>query len=317
MNFEGVHCRHDHSQAHNDDHDHSHDHSHSTKREYNHRRVRSVLAPVVESSGGSHDHSAEMKLFTMPWEQSLRVIQYHIQRCVILAREGDLDRACYFLKRAQIHCEYTFPGTGRGRITQAFFLREGLCACASSALRAKKWSEAERFSSEGIHVNHDIKQIDMEEVQQESSNLDKMEESGKVDDFVPCEVDRKIIHDEKQRQEGIDVSLGHTFQNDNDLILDLSRLNSVRTLSILAEARLLSIRGAARIRKTEFQLAEKDLQSALDMATSLLSSSLSTLLKLENITVPIKNEIQYLHECINDYKKREAKMARMMMQGDL
>ena len=314
--IEGVHFNHDHSHAHND-HDHSHDHSHSTKREYNHRRVRSVLAPVVESSGGSHDHSAEMKLFTMPWEQSLRVIQYHIQRCVILAREGDFDRACYFLKRAQIHCEYTFPGTGRGRITQAFFLREGLCACASSALRAKKWSEAERFSSEGIHVNHDIKQIDMEEVQQESSNLDKMEESGKVDDFVPCEVDRKFIHDEKQRQEGIDVSLGHTFQNDNDLILDLSRLNSVRTLSILAEARLLSIRGAARIRKTEFQLAEKDLQSALDMATSLLSSSLSTLLKLENITVPIKNEIQYLHECINDYKKREAKMARMMMQGDL
>lgn len=315
--MEGVHCKHDHSLAHNDDHDHSHDHSHSTKREYNHRRVRSVLAPVVESSGGSHDHSAEMKLFTMPWEQSLRVIQYHIQRCVILAREGDFDRACYFLKRAQIHCEYTFPETGRGRITQAFFLREGLCACASNALRAKKWSEAERYSSEGIHVNHDIKQIDMEEVQQESINLEKMEESGKVDEYVPCEVDRKFIHDERQRQEGIEVSLGHTFQNDNDLILDSSRLNSVRTLSILAEARLLSIRGAARIRKTEFQLAEKDLQSALDMATSLLSSSLSTSLKLENITVPIKNEIQYLYSCINDYKKREAKMARMMMQGDL
>jgi len=236
---------------------------------------------------------------------------------VLLAREGDFDRACYFLKRAQIHCEYTFPETGRGRLTQSFYLREGLCACASSALRAKKWSDAEKYSSEGISVNNDIKQTDMEEMQQESiaSNFEKMEQSGKVDDVVQCKVDRKIIHDEKQRQEGIDVSLGHTFQN--DLLLDSSSSLSIGTLSILAEARLLSIRGAARIRKTEFELAEKDLQSALDIATSLISSSLSTLLKLEDITVTITKERNYLHECINDYKKREAKMARMMMKGDL
>jgi hypothetical protein len=314
----------DHKDEHHHCHDHNHNHSHSINEDGDHCccRVRSLLSPIASSGGGSHDHSAEIKLFAMPWEKSLRVIQYHIQRCILLAREGDFDQACYFLKRAQVHCEYAFPETRQGRLTQASLIRKGLCACASCALRAKKWSDAEKYSSEGINVNKEIKQMFTDdELLQDVKSEFFASSIGESNDLIQQGESIKVICVENLRQEGLDISLGHTsFNVDSMLNLNLSTSLSTSSLMALYEVRFLSIRGAARIRKSDFQLAQEDLDTALDKAKLLIGTSSFTTSSLETddlqkLIVPITKEVQYLHQCIADYEIREAKMAKKMMHG--
>jgi hypothetical protein len=285
--------------------DHNHNHLDMKDEQYRRRRFKSVLAPVTGSTGDSHDHSAERLLFDMPWEKSLFVILYHIQRCKLLAREGDYERACYFLKRAQVHSEYTFPETQLGRQTMSILLRTGLCACASSALRAKKWLDAERYSSDGILINNEVQQGDVRQCDKILTTSDVSNASTRIYHDTIYE---KIFREE----EYLEVTLGHKPFN-KDYYINVSTLTLCVSCA-LSEIRLLAIRGTARSKKAEFELSEGDFNKALDVV-KLYTTSLSTLCDIEKITHPIDHERQNLKEQILDYKVKEAQMARKMILG--
>jgi len=101
----------------------------------------------------SHDHSAERRLFEMPWERSLASVRHALARALLLAAQGGGEaapRAAAGIARATAHLEYVFPEARAGRRALGALRRRcALGACAVALLR-RRWPEAQRAATDAL-----------------------------------------------------------------------------------------------------------------------------------------------------------------------